>query len=77
MVISFIPNWARNSKITGFFRFPEEVHRDLFAKEIAEVIPQNVCFEKPALAEQRGFVDTLANEDVWKELGYQKGVAFV
>ena len=51
MVISFIPNWARNSKITGFFRFPEDVHRDLFAKEIAEVIPENVCFEKPALAE--------------------------
>lgn len=33
--------------------------------------------EKPTLAEQRGFVDTLANEDVWKELGYGKGVAFV
>ena len=51
MVISFIPNWARNSKITGFFRFPDEVHRDLFAKEIAEVIPENICFEKTALAE--------------------------
>lgn len=51
MVISFIPNWARNAKVTGFFRFPDEVHRELFAKEIAEVIPQNVCFEKPTLAE--------------------------
>jgi len=27
------------------------VHRELFGKEIAEVIPENVCFEKPALAE--------------------------
>ena len=50
MVISFIPNWARNAKSTGFFRFPDEVHRELFGKEIAEVIPQNICFEKPALA---------------------------
>jgi CRISPR-associated endonuclease Csn1 len=51
MVISFIPNWARNAKFTGFFRFPDAVHPELFAKEIAEVVPQNVCFEKPALAE--------------------------
>jgi CRISPR-associated endonuclease Csn1 len=51
MVISFIPNWARNAKLTGFFRFPDGVHRELFGQEIAEVIPQNVCFEKPALAE--------------------------
>ena len=32
MVISFIPNWARNAKLTGFFRFPEGVHRELFGK---------------------------------------------
>ena len=51
MVISFITSWARNSKFTGFFRFPDGVHRELFGKEIAEVIPQNVCFEKAALAE--------------------------
>jgi CRISPR-associated endonuclease Csn1 len=51
MVISFIPNWARNARVTGFFHFPEGVHRELFEKEIAEVIPENVCFEKPALAE--------------------------
>ncbi|MBI5775514.1 MAG: hypothetical protein HZA89_17475 [Verrucomicrobia bacterium] len=51
MVISFMPNWARNAKYSGFFRFPDEVNRELFAKHIAEVIPQNVCFEKPTLAE--------------------------
>jgi len=51
MVISFIPNWARDAKKTGFFRFPDGIHRELFAKEIADVIPLNVCFEKPALAE--------------------------
>ncbi len=51
MVISFLPNWARNSRFSGFFRFPDDVTRELFKREIAEVIPQNVCFEKPALAE--------------------------
>ncbi len=51
MVISFIPNWARNAKFTGFFRFPEKINRELFAKEIAEVVPESVCFEKTALAE--------------------------
>lgn len=51
MVISFLPNWARNAATSGFFKFPEGVDRNLFAKAIAEVIPQNICFEKPALAE--------------------------
>jgi CRISPR-associated endonuclease Csn1 len=51
MVISFIPNWARNAKLAGFFRFPEGVHRELFAKEITDVVPRNVCFDRPVLAE--------------------------
>jgi CRISPR-associated endonuclease Csn1 len=51
MVISFLPNWARNSRFADFFKFPDGVHRELFGKEIAEVIPQNICFEKTALAE--------------------------
>ena len=33
--------------------------------------------EKPTLNEHRGYIDTLANEDVWKEAGYKHGVAFV
>lgn len=54
MVISFIPNWARNAGKEHFFRFPDEIHKNakaFFEKEIEEVIPQNVCFEKAALAE--------------------------
>jgi CRISPR-associated endonuclease Csn1 len=51
MVISFIPNWARNAKLAGFFRFPEGVHRELFAKEIANVVPRNVALEKAAFEE--------------------------
>ena len=54
MVISFIPSWARDARKERFFRFPEPVHQNakgFFAKEIASVMPQNICFVKPALAE--------------------------
>jgi CRISPR-associated endonuclease Csn1 len=51
LVISFIPNWSRNAKSTGFFRFPDGVHREMFGKEIAEVVPKNVALEKPAFEE--------------------------
>jgi CRISPR-associated endonuclease Csn1 len=49
MVISFIPTWARDAKLTGFFRLPQGVHRELFGKEIAEVVPRNLALEKPVL----------------------------
>jgi CRISPR-associated endonuclease Csn1 len=51
MVISFIPGWMRDAKKTGFFKFPDGVNKELFEREIEKVIPQNICFEKPALAE--------------------------
>ncbi|MGA2543215.1 MAG: type II CRISPR RNA-guided endonuclease Cas9 [Verrucomicrobiota bacterium] len=51
MVISFIPGWARNAKFSGFFRFPDGVDRELFGREIADVTPQALCFEKTTLAE--------------------------
>jgi CRISPR-associated endonuclease Csn1 len=51
MVISFLPNWARNAKLAGFFQFPEGVHREYFAKQVANIVPQFLCFEKASLAE--------------------------
>ncbi len=45
MVISFLNPLKVEPKL------PDGAHREFFAKEIKEVIPQNVCFEKPALAE--------------------------
>lgn len=51
MVISFIPGWVRDTKKAGFFRFPDGVNKEFFASAIKEVIPQNICFEKPVLAE--------------------------
>jgi CRISPR-associated endonuclease Csn1 len=51
MVISFIPTWARDAKKTGFFKFPDGVNRELFQREIIDVVPQFVCFDKATLAE--------------------------
>ena len=51
MVISFIPGWIRDAQKEHFFRLPVGVHRETFVKHIAEVIPQNIAFEKPTLAE--------------------------
>lgn len=51
MVISFIPGWTRDAAKEHFFRFPPGVHREAFARQIAEVVPRNLCVEKPMLAE--------------------------
>lgn len=45
MVISFLNPQKFEPKL------PDGVHRGLFEKEIASVMPQNLCYEKPALAE--------------------------
>lgn len=45
MVISFLNPQKVEPKL------PDGVHREFFAKEIADVMPQNLCYEKPALAE--------------------------
>jgi CRISPR-associated endonuclease Csn1 len=34
MVISFLPNWARDSRFTGFFKFPDGVHRELLMSHL-------------------------------------------
>jgi len=54
MVINFIPGWTRDAAKEHFFRFPAEVHRnarEFFGREIAQVVPENICFEKPRLEE--------------------------
>ena len=51
MVISFLPNWARNAKYTGFFKFPDGVNRELFAQEIAQVKPRNIALQRPTFEE--------------------------
>jgi CRISPR-associated endonuclease Csn1 len=54
MVISFIPNWARDAKKENFFRFPEEIHKNakaFFGNAIISVVPENIAFEKAQLEE--------------------------
>lgn len=54
MVISFIPGWARNPQKEGFFRLPEEIHKNakgFFHKHIAQVMPENIFFPRATLAE--------------------------
>ncbi len=76
MVISFLPNWARDQKKEGFFHFPDEVHREYFAKQIADVVPQFLCFEKAALAEtiyskEQGLDGQITQRVKVRELAYK------
>jgi CRISPR-associated endonuclease Csn1 len=54
MVINFLPQWMRDEKKGWFFRFPEPVRknpRGVFEKEIADVMPRHIAYEKVVLAE--------------------------
>lgn len=62
MVLTFIPQWARDPNKEGFFRFPADFRdadgredhqriRKLFEDHIAQVMPRNIAFERPALAD--------------------------
>ncbi|HEX3717355.1 MAG TPA: HNH endonuclease domain-containing protein [Verrucomicrobiae bacterium] len=62
MVISFLPSWARDPKKEGFFRFPEGVHGNFFAQEIATVNPRNIAFEKPVFEETFYGVRTISGQ---------------
>jgi CRISPR-associated endonuclease Csn1 len=62
MVMTFIPQWARDPNKEGFFRFPPEFRdkkgredyeriRELFSKRLSDVMPRNIAFERAALAD--------------------------
>lgn len=62
MVLTFIPQWARDPNKEGFFRFPADFRdadgredyqriRNLFEDHIAQVMPRSIAFERPALAD--------------------------
>lgn len=63
MVLTFIPQWARDPGKEGFFRFPAEFRdangrenyeqiRRLFAESIAKVMPRYLTFERPVLRDR-------------------------
>ncbi len=54
MVINFLPQWSRNASKEHFFRFPDSIQKNaqaFFRKEIDGVMPTNIAFAKPTLAE--------------------------
>jgi CRISPR-associated endonuclease Csn1 len=62
MVLTFIPQWARDPGKEGFFRFPEDFRdsngredyeqiRKLFGDHIKKVTPRHLAFERPVLAD--------------------------
>jgi CRISPR-associated endonuclease Csn1 len=62
MVLTFIPQWARDPYKEGFFRFPAEFRgttgredyqrvRELFQRHIEQVIPRHLAYERPVLAD--------------------------
>jgi CRISPR-associated endonuclease Csn1 len=54
MVISFIPQWARDEAKESFFKFPKALGtnpREHFAKAISRVTPRQIAFEKAILAD--------------------------
>lgn len=62
MVMTFIPQWARDPNKEGFFRFPPEFRdaagredyqriRQFFQNHLNRVIPRHLSYEPPALAD--------------------------
>lgn len=52
MVISYLPEWARDKQKTGFFRFPEGVNKDYFSEKLATICPPLIARNKAKTAEQ-------------------------
>lgn len=65
MVISYIPNWARDKAKTSFLKFPEKIQKNAqgyFSKVLENVVPAYICREKPALEETFYAMRSIDNE---------------
>jgi len=51
MVLTFIPQWVRDSSKEGFFKFPDGVNQDFFRPHVQQVMPRQIAYEQPALAD--------------------------
>ena len=52
MIISYIPEWARDPKKTYWFRLPSGIHKEYFAEKLKDVYPRLVYKHKAEIAEQ-------------------------
>jgi CRISPR-associated endonuclease Csn1 len=51
MVLSFLPQWTSDPTKQVRVSLPDGVNKELFAYHLDNVVPTNLCFEKPALEE--------------------------
>lgn len=51
MVLSFLPQWTSDPTKQVRVTLPDGVNKDLFGYHLDNVIPTNLCFERPALEE--------------------------
>ena len=52
MVISYLPQWARDKNKTGFFKFPKGIDANYFGEKLNSVFPRYITRMRPAIAEQ-------------------------
>ena len=52
MVISYLPQWARDKNKTGFFKFPKGIDANYFDEKLSSVFPRYITRMRPAIAEQ-------------------------
>jgi CRISPR-associated endonuclease Csn1 len=80
MVLTFIPQWARDPGKEGFFKFPAELGdydqiRKLFDDSIAKVTPRYLAFEQPGLADtaygQRDNGTMMVQRSLLRDLAYK------
>jgi 5-methylcytosine-specific restriction endonuclease McrA len=80
MVLTFIPQWARDPGKEGFFRFSAEFGdyeqiRKLFGDSIAKVIPRYLTYERPVLRDraygQRDNKTMMVQRTPLRELAYK------
>ena len=52
MVISYLPQWARDKNKTEFFEFPNGINAQYFAEKLKSVYPRYITRIQPKIAEQ-------------------------
>ena len=78
MVISYLPEWARDKKKTEFFKFPQGVNKDYFSEKLATIFPPLIARKKARVSEQpfARVWDSNNKKYVMRQKGKRKGDYF-
>ena len=52
MIISYLPEWARDKDKTFFFKFPQGINKKYFSEKLKNIYPQTIARQKAKLSEQ-------------------------